>query len=369
MKASQIGKNMVGFRERWISARNRLIADPRFQRIAARLPGTRAIARAHAGRLFDLVAGFTYSQILLAFVQLGLADWLAGGPQPAAALASRAKLSEDAADRLLRAAAALGLTERLADGRYALGLAGAALRGNPGIAAMVAHHPMLYADLADPVALLRNGRGQGELGRFWSYAGAAPGGDATAYSALMTASQALVGSHVVGAYRFARHHRMLDIGGGEGRFLETVAASAPRLALGLFDLPPVAARATARLGNSIDVHPGDFAADPLPPGHDLITLIRVLHDHGDAVAQALLVKIRGALPPNGRLLIAEPMAETRGAEAAGDGYFGLYLWAMGSGRPRSAAEIRIMLARAGYASVREIATPIPLTARILVATA
>ncbi|MFS0737736.1 methyltransferase [Sphingomonas sp. 1P06PA] len=360
---------MRSLRERWIAVRNRLIADPRFQRIAARLPGTRTIARGHAGRLFDLVAGFTYSQILLAFVQLELADWLAGGPQPAAALANRANLSQDAADRLLRAATALGLAERLADGRYALGLAGAALRGNPGIAAMVAHHPMLYADLADPVALLRNGRGQGELGRFWSYAGAAPGGDAAAYSALMTASQALVGSHVVEAYRFARHRRMLDIGGGEGRFLETVAASAPQLALGLFDLPQVAARAATRLGERISVHPGDFSQDPLPPGHDLITLIRVLHDHDDAVAQALLVKIRAALSPGGRLLIAEPMAETRGAEAAGDGYFGLYLWAMGSGRPRSANELRAMLAQAGFATVREIDTPIPLTVRILVATA
>ncbi len=44
-----------------------------------------------------------------------------------------------------------------------------------------------------------------------------------------------------------------------------------------------------------------------------------------------------ALPPGGTLLIAEPMAGTPGAEAMGDAYFGLYLWAMGSGRPRSAA--------------------------------
>ena len=37
----------------------------------------------------------------------------------------------------------------------ALGPLGAAMVGNPGVAAMVEHHALLYADLADPVALLR----------------------------------------------------------------------------------------------------------------------------------------------------------------------------------------------------------------------
>ena len=54
---------------------------------------------------------------------------------------------------------------------------------------------------------------------------------------------------------------------------------------------------------------------------------------------ALLRSIRLALPPDGVLLIAEPMAETRGAEKVGDAYFGFYLLAMGRGRPRAIGEI------------------------------
>ena len=72
-------------------------------------------------------------------------------------------------------------------------------------------------------------------------------------------------------------------------------------------------------------------------------------------SQALLTKVHAALPPGGTLLIAEPMAGTPGAEAMGDAYFGLYLWAMGSGRPRTAEAYRAMLRAAGFSRVVEAA--------------
>ena len=115
------------------------------------------------------------------------------------------------------------------------------------------------------------------------------------------------------------------------------------------------------------IHGGNFLTDALPQGHDLITLIRVLHDHDDSPAMQLLRNIRAALPPGGRLLIAEPMAETPGAEPAGDGYFGMYLWAMGSGRPRSMREIAAMLRAAGFRTSKRVPTPLPLTVSAIVA--
>ena len=187
------------------------------------------------------------------------------------------------------------------------------------------------------------------------------------YSTLMSASQPLVAAHILDAYPFARHRRLLDVGGGEGRFLEAVRARAGRLELGLFDLPAVAARASARLGAQVAIHSGSFFSDALPEGYDLISLVRILHDHDDGPALDLLRSIYAALPPGGRLLIAEPMAATRGAEPAGDAYFGLYLLAMGSGRPRTAREIGNMLHEAGFRRWREAPSAIPLTVRIIVA--
>ena len=356
---------------RW---RNRVLASPRFQRFAQRFPLTRPIARRRARTLFDLVAGFTYSQILAACVETGLLEMLATGPCDAVAVAARLDLPLAGAERLLRAAAALRLVEPLGGG-WALGTDGAALLGNRGIGAMIAHHHLLYADLADPVALLRRGGGGGALSAHWRYAESAGQGaaaDVADYSALMAVSQPLIAGQVIDAYRFARHRRVLDIGGGEGVFLRTLAARVPHLAFGLFDLPAVVERArphfaAAGIKERTALHGGDFLRNPLPGGFDLVTLVRVLHDHDDAPAMTLLRRIHAALPPGGRLLIAEPMARTRGAEPAGDAYFGLYLLAMGSGRPRSAVEIGQMLHASGFSRWRVLRTAVPLTAGAIIA--
>jgi demethylspheroidene O-methyltransferase len=95
--------------------------------------------------------------------------------------------------------------------------------------------------------------------------------------------------------------------------------------------------------------------------------VRVLHDHDDAVAAALLARIHQALSPGGRLIIVEPLAGTRGAEPVGHAYFGMYLLAMGSGRPRTAGEIGTMTLAAGFRSWKLLRTPLPLVARVIVA--
>ena len=83
----------------------------------------------------------------------------------------------------------------------------------------------------------------------------------------------------------------------------------------------------------------------------------------------LLAAARQALAPGGTLLVAEPMADTPGAERMGAAYFGMYLWAMGSGRARSADELGTLLRQAGFAHVHERPTAVPLQTRVLVAQA
>ena len=163
----------LAFSDRWRAWRNDLIADPRFQHWAARLPLVRRVATRRANALFDLCAGFVYSQVLLACVRLDVFERLAAGPRDVTHLARSCGLEVDAATRLLDAAVALNLLERRGAGRYGLGELGAALRGNPGVTAMIEHHGLLYADLADPVALLRQRSGATQLAQHWPYATAA----------------------------------------------------------------------------------------------------------------------------------------------------------------------------------------------------
>lgn len=361
---------------KWSAIRDRILARPGFRRWAAAFPLTRPIARRRARALFDLCAGFVYSQVLLACVRLRVFEHLRRGPTTADALATAVGLSPPAAERLLRAAVALELAEHRVGNCYGLGRLGAAMVDNTAVEAMVEHHAEVYLDLADPVALLKGDANDTRLGRFWPYG---RGGEASlseeriaAYTRLMSATQPLVAEDILAAYAFGRHRHLLDVAGGDGTFLTAVAARHPGLQVTLFDLPAVAARAAARfeaagLGDRARAVGGSFLEDSLPPGADVVSLVRVVHDHDDPVARRLLRAAYEALRAGGVLLIAEPLAEAAGAETTGDAYFGFYLLAMGHGRPRTVAALSAMLTEAGFVRVRAVPTRLPLQVGLVAA--
>lgn len=366
------------FKVRMIARRNRLFGHPRFQYWCARIPGLNRIARARAGAMFDLVVGFSYYQVLRAVVDAELLSVLREGPLTAAEIAPRIDLSEAATLTLLRAARSVMLSEEALPDQWMLGEQGAVLVDDMGTQAMVRHHRLLYADGADPLALLKADRKEPtQLSNYWSYAGALRGtaerGEEThEYSQLMATSQNFVANEVLASFKFPQTGRHLDVGGGHGAFIRRVGDEYSDLHFGLFDLPEVVesgARAAATsLGEArVTAHPGNFFEDAIPEGYDLVSLVRILHDHDDEPAQHLLDNIRKSLNPGARLMIAEPMARVPGAEPMGEAFFGFYLWAMGSGRPRSEAEITTMLKRAGFSQIRSVATAQPVIASIIVA--
>jgi len=104
--------------DRWREWRDRKLGDARFRRWAARFPLTRRIARREAAELFDLTAGFVYSQVLHACVRLRVLERLAEKPRTAAELAEETDISISAMERLLEATQALGLTQTRTDGRH-----------------------------------------------------------------------------------------------------------------------------------------------------------------------------------------------------------------------------------------------------------
>ena len=208
-----MGDERLSWLDRWWLYRDRLIASPRVQRWALANPLTRPVAQRRARAMLDLCAGFVYSQALFTCVRLRLFDILFKGPLTIAALAERLLLSPEATSRLLDAAVSLGLAERRGRSVYGLGQLGAALAGNRAALSLIEHQPLLYADLQDPVALLRGSpRGTG-IARYWPYSAA--------------------------------------------------------------------------------THPTELTA-PMPDGADVISLIRIVHDHDDASAVTLLRAVHRA---------------------------------------------------------------------------
>lgn len=365
--------------DRFFGWRNRQLANPAFHRKARRNPFMRFMARRRARALFDLVSGFVYSQILSTCVQLDLFNILQAGPLSRDAISRTIGLDRDATDTLLRSATSLKLVENRGDDRFGLGIHGAALLANPGVCKMIEHHTFLYRDLTDPVALLRREQDETMLSMFWDYAGARQQQSEDTlgtepYTDLMSASQAMVAEQIIDTYPLQSHQRLLDVGGGDGTFLRTVAGAAPDLSLMLFDLPPVAEQAKLRFAesqipNEVSCYGGSVFDNELPKGADIVSLVRIVHDHDDDAALAILKRCREALPVGGTLLLAEPMAREKVGDPATDAYFGLYLHAMGRGRPRTAQELQGLIAQAGFSRCTSMRTHLPMLTSLLVAKA
>ncbi|MEM7660681.1 MAG: methyltransferase [Pseudomonadota bacterium] len=351
-----------------------LIGNRAFQKFAADFWPTRGIARKSAAASFDLCAGFVYSQILQACVELDLLPMLRDDPLTVDEIASLTDLPRDGAERLIKAACSLELAETRSRGRYGLGPMGAAILSNPGVMDMVQHHQTFYEDLKDPVGLLKGRSTDTHLAKFWPYAAGSDTLDdssaraSRAYSDLMGETQGFIAEDVLDAYDVSSHRRLMDVAGGDGTFLRAAKARAPNLDICLFDLPAVAELARDRFASadiSAQVTGGDMFSDAWPEGADLISLVRILHDHDDQPVLKLLSRAREALAPGGTLIIAEPMADKG---RMGDAYFGLYLWAMGSGRARRFSEIETMLRKAGFSTVTEVKTRQPLLVKLIKAT-
>lgn len=346
--------------QRKASRLTRLVANPSFQKWAAKFPLTRPFVRSEGQAMFDLVAGFCHSQVLSALVELDIPRKLLAHEMPLASLAHQGRMTPERMAVLLSAAISLGLIKQRKSGLYALTMRGAALAGVPGLEGMIAHHDVLYRDLADPVAFFR-GEVETELAAFWPYvfgAGGATDPATTAqYSRLMADSQLLVADDTLAAVDFRGVQRLMDVGGGTGAFLTAVGTAYPKLNLTLFDLPAVAPTAQDRfaaagMADRAQIVPGSFRDQTLPQGADMISLIRVLYDHSDDTVAELLAAVHAALPPGGRILISEPMTGGAKPQRAGDAYFALYCMAMRTGRARSADQITALMRKAGFSNIR-----------------
>jgi demethylspheroidene O-methyltransferase len=357
------------WRCRWRLFRNRVLANQKFQKWAAKMPLVRRIANQKAVELHHLTAGFVYTQTLTAVIQSNLLAVLQGRIETTKSVAAMCGLSPQAAFTLLTASRALKLTDEVTPGHWMVGELGASVLGNPAVADMVRHHAVLYRDLADPLAILRHRENTG-LRNYWSYV---PGGTRLEeshreYSRLMSSSLALIADHILDSYPLKDYASLIDVAGGTGQFARVVKQRYPELSTTVLDLPEVVSEAKAMsTPHDIRFVATDMFHSPLPENSELFSLIRVLHDHDDEPVKQLLSRLHSALRPGGHLLIAEPMTGTAGAESIGDTYFSFYLWAMGSGRPRTAKELEAMCLAAGFTRIREFKTPIPALTRLLVA--
>lgn len=355
------------------------MAQPGLYRQSIANPLTRWFTRLRTRQIFDLMTGFVHSQVLLSCVKLDLFGMVQTAPATLEELAARTQVPAPVLQRLLLSAVALRLLEWRSHQRFGLGPLGVPLATYEGIRAMVEHNNLLYKDMAEPLEFFQDAW-RGRMAAYWPYAHS----DAPAqqqgvdlaqidrYSALMAASQTFVIEDVLAAYAFGKHRCVMDVGCGKGRFIGELAQRQSHLKFQLFDLPMVLALTrqhhdTLGISSRASYHPGSFFDDVLPQGADLITLLRVAHDHPDAAVLKIMRNIYQALPSGGSLLLAEPMAQDVGEKPQADAYFHFYLLAMGAGRLRTPTELTQMLRSCGFDSVQRLPNAMPIHTRILLA--
>ena len=338
---------------------NNLVAKPSFHSLIKKIPIIRRLAFYDGKKIYDLVAGFVYSQVLLAIIELRLIDFLITGKRKIDEISRFTGLPDDKCILLCNAAASVGLLRKYKDSSFGLTRIGAAIKGVSGLDKMILHHKMFYRDLIDPIKLL-NKNFNTELRNFWTYVPSNKNitkEEAKNYSELMGISQNIVAEETLNLVNLNAFKSLLDVGGGNGTFILEVRKRYPNLILNVFDLPSVIDTAKPKISHlsdnsKIKLISGNFIEDNLPDGHDVIFLNRVLYDHNDRSVELLLRKIYDALSPGGQLIISEPMAGSEKPTRSGDAYFGFYTLAMTSGKPRSKNEHFKMLNKSGFVRLK-----------------
>ncbi len=111
-------------------------------------------------------------------------------------------------------------------------------------------------------------------------------------------------------YDFSQHQVLLDVGGGSATYSIEACRRHRELRAVVFDLPPALQLARERIAaaglqDRIELSPGDFFVDSLPPGADVALVSAILHDWPVDKIAAILGRVREALPPDGTLLVRE----------------------------------------------------------------
>jgi hypothetical protein len=297
--------------------------------------------------------GILAAQAIHAAVQFGIPDHLASGPKSAAALAKECGAHAPTLERLLRALTSIELFQRLPDGSY---------KNSPGTEILRRDHPQslwaegiflpapyMWRPLGELAESVRTGetpfdRAFGQ--NFFAYLAEQPE-ESAVFNRLMTQDILWTTPALLRAYEFSRFNRLVDVGGGHGVFLSHLLAALPKLEGVLFDQPQVVAGAKdtfkGDLARRTKIVSGSFF-DRVPEGGDAYLLRRIIHDWQDDEAVKILSNVRGAMKPDGTLLIVEGLIDSAARPV---GLMDLLMLVIG-GRERTEAEFQKLAQSAGF---------------------
>jgi hypothetical protein len=299
---------------------------------------------------------------------LRIADLLADGPKTVEELAQASASHSPSLYRLLRMLAGAGVFAEDEPGRFVLTPLAATLRGDTPDSvrdwALFIASPSVWSAWGSLLHSVRTGESAFErafgmpLFQYMSKHADLAG----AYNNWMAKQSELQNSAVLASYDFSGYRRIVDVGGGHGSTLVAILQAYPHLTGVLFDLPQVVTNALIPevVAERCEIVPGDMLQS-VPTGGGLYVFKRVLLDWSDEGATKALMNCRDTMPPDGKILVIEPVVPEGNAPSASKSLDLIMLALQHGGRVRTEAEHRALFAAAGLELRQVIPTASPLS--------
>jgi hypothetical protein len=313
----------------------------------------------------QMIMAFRLSALIHAAVELRLPDLVAQGVNVPEEIAQRLNAPPRTVSRLLRTLVSVGLFDLRDDGSLDLNSRSQVLRGDvPGSlrnTALFYGNPRVAQAFALLPEVVRTGRSAFDLnhGRsFYDYIADDPALGPIFHN-MMTDFTELELAAIVDAYDFSHARCVIDVGGGQGGLVTVLLKVYPALAGIVFDLEKPTEDTLAKIRHErvearITFEAGDFFQG-VPKGGDVYVLKSIIHNWQDDDAIRILRKINAAMPPNGRLLVAERVIP-RGNTASEAKLFDINMMVSAGGLERTEAEHQQLLASAGLSLARVVPT-------------
>jgi hypothetical protein len=309
-------------------------------------------------QLLELSRSFQESRILLTAAELNLFDLLASGPRSVEDLCSAEGLHPRGLTILLDALASQGLVSKSSDGRYFLEDSMAAMLtkdGGDSILPMIMHANSMWQTWHNLTQVVRTGDNPHHMD-----VGSRSTDDMEAFIGAMHVIGVKMAASIAESIDLNRFHHLLDVGGASGTYAMAFLQKAPHMTATIFDLASVMEIARKRLSENnfadrVKLVAGDYDADELPGGHDLVLLSAVIHSNSRQANRNLFQKIYTAMEPGGSLLIRDyVMDETRTLPPSGAIFAVNMLVATIGGNSYTFDEICEDLAHAGLTYISKI---------------
>lgn len=303
--------------------------------------------------LNDVAVNTGLAKALGTAVKLKITDQLTLQPQPIAAIAQGAGVSEKGTEIILNCLEALGYVDKTTAG-FAFNKRGAKFldkASSDNFCYFILFSDWTYDSFSNLDKSIQAGqRPDLDFNTFGEY-------EWELFSRAMTElAKAGLGEVISKIKLPANSQHLLDLGGSHGLFSIELCKKYPTLQADVVDYEPVRKYAEeniqqAGLQDRVQFKAYDFMQEPIPGDRDAVLLFQIIHGHSPEVNQGLFQKIHAALRPGGQMIIHEQVKGISGSSQlakANTSFIALNLFHQTNGNTYTFEEVSQWAQAAGF---------------------